>query len=128
MVEVLDLHHAAVNVTDLERAVEFYKTILGLKEIERPNFPFPGAWFALGNRQLHLMVKPDSRTLRGTTEVHPAEGHFALRVKSYSKALEKVKEAGVPHVATPESVTPWPQLHITDPDGNVIELNAETLD
>jgi hypothetical protein len=26
---------------------------------------------------------------------------------------------------SPDNVTPWAQLYITDPDGNVIEFNAE---
>ena len=129
MIEVLMLHHIAINVTDLERSKEFYETILGLKEIESPNFPFRVAWYDLGEgRQLHLMLVPDSSTLRGTTNVIPNHGHFALRVKSYSEALETVKQAGVPHVATPDSPAPWPQLHISDPDGNIIEINAERLD
>ncbi len=129
MVEVIQLHHIAINVTDLDRSKEFYTKILGLKEIESPNFSFKVAWYDLGEgRQLHLMLVPDSSTLRGTTKVVPNHGHFALRVRSYKNALETVKEAGVPHVATPDSPAPWPQLHISDPDGNIIELNAEKLD
>ena len=129
MVEVLQLHHVAINVSDLERSVEFYKNFLGLKQMENPNFPFRTAWFDLGEgRQLHLMLVPDSETIRGTREVVPNHGHFALRVKSYSQALDSVKEAGIPHVATPHSPAPWPQLHISDPDGNIIELNTEVLD
>ena len=129
MVEVLMLHHIAINVTDLERSKDFYENILGLKEIEGPNFPFRVAWYDLGEgRQLHLMLVPDSSTLRGTTDVVPNHGHFALRVRSYQKALQTVIDAGIPHVATPDSPAPWPQLHISDPDGNIIELNAEQLD
>ena len=108
---------------------EFYENVLGLKEIESPNFPFEVAWYDLGEgRQLHLMLVPDSDTLRGTTEVVPNHGHFALRVKSYSQALKTIQENKVPHVATPHSPAPWPQLHISDPDGNIIEINAKKLD
>lgn len=45
MIEVLQLHHVAINVTDLERSKEFYKAVLGLNEIESPNFSFDVAWF-----------------------------------------------------------------------------------
>lgn len=74
------------------------------------------------------MLIPDSKTLRGTIDVSPSGGHFALRVKSYRGALETVKQHGVPYIASPDSPAPWPQLHISDPDGNIIELNAEKLD
>jgi catechol-2,3-dioxygenase len=28
-------------------------------------------------------------------------------------------------VESPRNMTPWAQIYVTDPDGNVIELNAE---
>jgi catechol-2,3-dioxygenase len=34
----------------------------------------------------------------------------------------------VPIRDRPHNLTPWPQIYVTDPDGNVIELNAERLD
>lgn len=128
MIQVEDIHHIAVNVTDLEISVAFYKSVLGLEEIERPGFDFPGAWFSLGDRQLHLIAAKDSMTYRGTMDVNPKEGHFALRVKSYSGSLDKIKKEGIPYMDFPHGPTPWPQIHITDPDGNVIELNAIRLD
>jgi catechol-2,3-dioxygenase len=36
--------------------------------------------------------------------------------------------AGVGFDDRPRNRTPWPQLYVTDPDGNVIELNADRLD
>ena len=54
--EILQLHHVSLPVTDLERSRRFYREVLGLEEIERPPFPFPGAWFRLGDRELHLIA------------------------------------------------------------------------
>ena len=56
MLVVEGLHHVAVSVTDLERAQHFYGEVLGFRELERPPFDFPGAWYELGDRQLHLIV------------------------------------------------------------------------
>jgi len=68
MLKVEDLHHVSIPVTDAERSRKFYKSILGLEEIERPNFGFPGVWFRLGSRQLHLIQHSEAKTLRGTNE------------------------------------------------------------
>lgn len=122
------LHHVSLSVTDLNRARRFYRDELGLEEVVRPDFDFPGAWFALGDRQLHLIAHTSPRSLRGTTEVDPRDGHFALRVDSHSRALEHLKARGIPLVDSPRNATPWAQIHIADPDGNVIELNAERSD
>ena len=42
--------------------------------------------------------------------------------------LEHLGARGVIHQEKPRNKTPWPQIYLTDPDGNVIELDAERLD
>jgi glyoxylase I family protein len=125
MMAVERIHHVAVNVTDLAQSRRFYTEVLGLSEIPRPDFDFPGAWFALGAQQLHLIVHPPARTLRETKEIDSRDGHFALRVRSYLEALDHLRALEVPHSARPQGKTSFQQIFITDPDGNVIELNAE---
>jgi len=128
--EVETLHHVSICVTDLDKARQFYSGVLGLREIpeERPKaFNFPGAWYDLGGgRQLHLIVHATPRTLRGTTEVDFLDGHFALRVRSYAQTRDLLEAQGIAMRDRPNNPTPWPQIYITDPDGNVIELNAAT--
>jgi glyoxylase I family protein len=124
-VDVETLHHVALCVTDLERAKRFYGDVLGLEELERPPFDFPGAWYALGDRQLHLIVHTSPRTLRGTTEVDSRDGHLALRVADYDETLKHLRANSVEVLERRTNVTPWSQLYVTDPDGNVIELNVE---
>ena len=123
-IEIETLHHVSLSVTDLERSRAFYGGVLGLREIERPAFDFPGAWFALGDRQLHLIVHTTPRSLRGTTEVDPRDGHFALRVSNRRDALARLRAHGVEVRDNPRNATPWEQIHLTDPDGNVIQLNT----
>jgi glyoxylase I family protein len=119
------LHHVAIDVTDLDRAKNFYGGVLGLEELERPPFDFPGAWYALGDRQLHLIVHDGTRTLRRTTDIDARDGHFALRVADFDATLARLRERGVEVVERRTNVTPWTQMYVTDPDGNVIELNVD---
>jgi catechol 2,3-dioxygenase-like lactoylglutathione lyase family enzyme len=128
MIGIDALHHISINVTDLERAKRFYGRVLGLEEIPRPAFDFPGAWYRLGDRQLHLIVHPPTQTLRGTTEISSREGHFAIAVQSYDEARAHLEAAGIPFDARPRSRTPWAQIFLSDPDGNLIELSAPRPD
>lgn len=119
------LHHVAVCVTDLERARRFYTDVLGLTEVDRPRLNVEGVWYGLGGGQLHLIVHPPTRTLRGTREIDIADGHLALRVRDYDAALARLRAHGVELLERPDNATPWKQIYLTDPDGNVIELNVD---
>jgi glyoxylase I family protein len=130
------IHHVSLPVTDLERSKKFYGEILGLKEIDRPPFDFPGAWYQLGDRQLHLIVH-DKSTFRTGKAVDSRDIHFALRVTSYRETRDFLYSKGYHPDAnddfkkmkeSPNSTAGWPQLYIIDPDRNVIELNAEQLE
>lgn len=125
MIEVQKIHHVSLAVTDIERAKMFYNEILCLKEINRPNFGFPGAWYEVGDQQLHLIVYPEANTLRGTKELSSKEGHFAFRVKSYDETLRWLKDKGVAVYENPTSKSGFAQIFVADPDGNLIELNTE---
>lgn len=119
------LHHVSIVVTDLAAARNFYGGLLGLHELPRPAFDFDGAWYVLGDRQLHLIVHPPARTLRGTTDIDSRDGHFAVRVANYDDTLAYLRSHGLTVRESRQNVTPWSQLYVTDPDGNVIEFNVE---
>jgi glyoxylase I family protein len=120
------LHHISVCVTDLTRAKQFYGDVLGLTEIPRPDFDFGGAWYQVGpDRQLHLIVHEAPGTLRGTTAIDRLDGHLAFRVADYSRTVEHLRAHGVAVLELPRNKTPWAQIYVTDPDGNVIEFNTE---
>ena len=125
MIVVQSVQHVSVSVTDLARARRFYAEVLGLSETTRPDFDFAGAWFQIGDQQIHLIVHPSARTLRGTTEIGTREGHMALRVRNFRETVEQLRALAVPCLEREQNKTPWAQVYVTDPDGNVIELNAE---
>jgi len=132
------IHHVAVTVTDLERSRRFYREVLGLEEIARPPFDFPGAWFALSpeGQQVHLIVFPD-HTLRTGKGLAPRDVHFAVRVPSFRQAVEYFRERGYREdaedvfqqiIVRPHATAGFPQLYILDPDRHIIEVNAAVLD
>ena len=99
--------------------------MLGLRELPRPPFDFAGAWYELGDRQLHLIVHPPARTLRGTRDIDARDGHLAVRVSDYDETLAHLRSHGLQVRESRQNLTPWAQLYTTDPDGNVIEFNVE---
>jgi len=118
------IHHVSLIVTDLERAKAFYRDVIGLREIERPPFGFPGAWFAVGGtgQQLHLIVHAGETKREGGIDTR--DGHFALRVTDYDAALAWLERCGVAYQANRDSITGFAQIFVLDPDRNVVELNA----
>ncbi|QUW21588.1 VOC family protein [Sporosarcina sp. Marseille-Q4063] len=125
MIDFKSIHHVSLSVTDLEKAKQFYGEILGLKEINRPNFDFPGAWYKIGNQQLHLIVFQDSETLRNNRQVETKDGHFAIRVHDYYQTLAYLKDKGVQVTENPNSTSGFAQIFCTDPDNNLIEFNVD---
>ena len=136
MLEIESIHHVSLPVSNLERVKRFYGEVLELPEIPRPPFKFPGAWYRLGDRQLHLIVGEHS-TFRASTTVDSHDIHFAIRVGSFRRAIEHLAAKGYrPDAAdallttkeNPTGTAGFPQVYVLDPDRNVIEINAAQLD
>ena len=137
--EIELLHHVSVPVRNLERSKQFYREILGLEEIPRPNFPFGGAWFRLAEKQeLHLILEHTDATYRGGKGIDPGDYHLAVRVRSYRDTLAFLSSKGYREDLpdqdplkvrpVPKPITGYPQIYILDPDRHLIEINAAVLD
>ena len=116
MIKVKDYHHVAVVVRDLEKAAWFCGDALGLPNIERPSFPFPGRWYQVGTgRQLHLTVIEEEipRTMR----------HIALEVEDFRKAQEDLKNKEIEIIDGPGKRPDGSDyLFCLDPDANRVEI------
>lgn len=114
---ISDIHHVSLNVTDTERALGFYRDVLGMQTLDRPDFGFDGAWLDAGNgRQVHLIE----------TEAIPRDvgQHFAFAVGEIDRVVATVRAAGYT-IADPALVGTdgARQTFVLDPDGNRIEFN-----
>src|SRR5258708_3201313 len=86
--QITQLDHVSILVTDIERSRRYYRDLLGLKEIAKPRtFGFKVLWLDLGNQHLHLLVKdkPDAISPR----------HFALRLNDVHAARSYVAAKGI---------------------------------
>ncbi len=116
MIRVKKYLHATILVRDLERTREFYTKVLGLREINRPRFNFSGTWFAIGDLELHIVVKEDLKGNSALTD----DRHIALGVAEFDKVPGHLQELGI---AFRRGSNPArQQIFFRDPDGNLIEL------
>ncbi len=115
------IHHVALVVRELEKVRSFYEAVLGFPiSPNRPAFDFDGIWYDIGNTELHLIVPKEGIAEDAKT------GHFAIRVTNMSGMLERLDRFGISYRSDPDSITGWHQVFVTDPEGNLIELNALT--
>lgn len=116
--------HASVIVSDTQRALAFYHGILGLAIVpERPDLGYPGAWLELGQQQLHLLQLPNPDPI----DKRPAHGgrdrHIAIAVEHFAQLCQRLDEAGQIYTLSKSGRA---ALFIRDPDGNTLELIAQT--
>jgi catechol 2,3-dioxygenase-like lactoylglutathione lyase family enzyme len=111
--QVKELLHINVEVTDLDRALSFYRHF-GLEEIPRAGTPGrAGAWLRLGDgRELHL----------STGAPRPlGRNHFAVLVDNLEAARAVFAGAGAP-LEFERELPGLVRFFTRDPDGNRIEV------
>ena len=114
------IHHVSFAVRDLAASRRFYESVLGLEPVDRPEIGLPGAWYAAGTGQIHLIAAPEGADVGSPPgALTPLANHSAFEIDSYEDALGFLKERGAEIFETKPEIG---QLWIRDPDGNVIEL------
>lgn len=113
------LHHS-VNVDGgLGDAADFYRDLLALPDEPRPDVPgVPGAWFRVGDAQVHLVGAP-----AGGGPIRPTDAHVCFGVHDLDAAVAELDERGIPYVRGAQGDVV--QIWISDPAGNTIELQQD---
>jgi catechol 2,3-dioxygenase-like lactoylglutathione lyase family enzyme len=127
---VSSFDHVTIICANLEATRRFYVEMLGMKEVSRPAFKFPGLWFQIGNVQIHATQESleagkagwDDRGVKVVSRGH----HIAFAVADVTDALKIVEAHGV-RIASPLQQRPdgYKQVYLYDPDGHLVELVSE---
>ncbi len=121
------LLHTMLRVGNLQRSINFYTQILGMKLIrtsENPEYKYSLAFVGYGNNPDHAEIELTYNWGVETYEMGTAFGHIALSVPDVYAACEKIKAAGgnVTREAGPVKGGSSVIAFVTDPDGYKIEL------
>lgn len=126
MSKIHGIDHVALNVCNLDKALDFYTRILGLKISER-EYQKPGIEYFLdcGNSLIGL-IQGDPEG-----EKHPFKheglgaNHFSFRIKTqdFDEMLEKLKHENVKIEFAKKREKSW-SLYFYDMDGNKLEMTA----
>jgi catechol 2,3-dioxygenase-like lactoylglutathione lyase family enzyme len=115
--ERVALHHVNVTVPgDIEEAAKhFYKHVLGLEEVVKPDAgQSRGAWYQLGAVQLHLSVE-DGAPL-------PSRRHVCYQVGDIGAAERHFRDAGIEILDDERPLAGVRRFFLRDPGGNRIEI------
>jgi len=121
------IDHVTIIVSDLEKTRIFYRDLLGLSEVTRPDFDFPGLWLQAGNTQIHATVESPEAGRAGWPDhgaSHVSRGHhFAFEVDDANLCAEILRSRDIDILSDPRNRPDGPvQLYISDPDGHIVEL------
>jgi catechol 2,3-dioxygenase len=117
-----DIGHVHLKVSDLDRAIAFYRDVLGFELQQRMGDE--AAFLSAGGYHHHIGLntwesKGGSPPPPGSTGLY----HFAIRYpdrRALANALKRVLEAGIPIGASDHGVSE--AIYFADPDGNGIEI------
>ena len=124
-ISITSLQHVNVRVSPADElaAKDFYRSLLGLQEIPKPEEAQArgGAWYQIGNVQLHL-----SRDARANNE--GSKRHICFHVADLEQAKEHLEKAGVEILPDDQPIAGQPRFYVRDPGGNLIEVAEVTRD
>jgi catechol 2,3-dioxygenase-like lactoylglutathione lyase family enzyme len=118
-IEIVEINHVNITVPKSaeEEAKHFYGVVLGLQEIQKPEESRGrgGAWYQLGDMQLHL-------SLEELGAGHASKRHVCYLVHDLNRAQEFLRNAGVEIIPDDRPVRGWARFYLRDPGGNRVEV------
>ena len=126
--QIKELGHIVLYVTNLKQSADFYRDTLGFREIAREEGV---AVFSAGRTHHELLLIEVGGEPKRSLVPRAGLYHIGFKIgdgqESLRDAYKELKEKGVAMVgATDHGVTH--SLYIKDPDGNELELYADVSD
>jgi lactoylglutathione lyase len=121
------LLHTMLRVGDLQRSIDFYTKVLGMKLLrtsENPEYKYTLAFVGYGNNPDHAELELTYNWGTDKYEMGTAYGHIALSAENIYETCEQVRAAGGNITREPGPVKGGSTViaFITDPDGYKVEL------
>jgi len=115
------IDHVSVLVRDTNRALKFYRGILGLEvDSGRPDLAYAGAFLKLGDgRQIHLIELPNPDPIEGRPAHGGRDRHTALHVSRLEHIVGRLEAAEIPFTLSSSGRR---ALFCRDFDGNALEF------
>jgi lactoylglutathione lyase len=119
--------HTMIRVGDLQRSVDFYTKLLGMKELRRrdvPDVKYTLAFVGFGDEDSNSVIELTYNHGVAKYEMGSAFGHLAIGVPDVAAACEAVRKGGgkVTREAGPVKFGTTVIAFVEDPDGYKIEL------
>lgn len=119
--------HTMIRVGDLERSVNFYTKLLGMKELRRRDVPdgkYTLAFVGYGDEDSNAVVELTYNYGVDRYEQGSAFGHLAIGVPDVAETAKKVRQGGGKVTREPGPVKFGTTViaFVEDPDGYKIEL------
>ena len=122
------IDHVGVFVRDMDRLVEFYRDVVGLKVAERLTMANGTelAFLKIGDTGMIELIQRTAAAGDRPKEAIYGPHHVALQVESVDTWAQRLQHQGVPLTSGPsEFIAPSGRCRIAffaDPEGNVLEL------
>lgn len=115
------LVHATLLVDDLEKARNFYESVLGFTlSTSRPKMSFEGVWYDITpQQQIHLMQLPNPEAGLQRPENGGRDRHLAFAVDDMAALVKLLQGSGIRYNL---SQTGRRALFCRDPDDNALEF------
>ena len=121
------LLHTMLRVGNLQRSIDFYTKVLGMKLLrttERPEQNYSLAFVGYGTNPEHAEIELTHNHGVESYELGTAYGHIAIGVSDVYGACDKIRQSGGAVTREPGPVKGGTTViaFVTDPDGYKIEL------